>query len=74
MAKGSVQIKKENMGWMKEGPCCGNGVHFSFEEKVVDSGYGIYMKKKKLRCTHSKGGYAIKLRNWCKYHEFNEDD
>lgn len=63
---------KENQGFQKKCPCCGNCVNF-MSETVKEPGYypgQIFVREKNLRC--GIGGFAVGKSNWCKLHEFNK--
>lgn len=64
-----VQQVKNDQGYIKKGPSCGNCVYFTSD--FVDNGYGYPVEKNK-RC--GKGKFAVTKIAYCKLHEFKKDE
>lgn len=63
---------KDDQGWRKDGPKCGNCCAFrSTEVSTMSEFYGEIIKETNLRC--NLGGFKVGKSNWCDQHTFEED-
>lgn len=61
---------KQNQGFTKDYPRCGNCKHFTFITELKTNKWTkrIYHKESYLRC--SIGNFKVGKSNWCTKHEF----
>lgn len=63
---------KENQGFQKKCPCCGNCKNLTSKMETKFSSWNgqSYTHETNLRCTIGK--FAVGKSNWCQEHKFNE--
>lgn len=67
-----LEVLKKEIGFTKDGPSCGNCVHFTFVIEKRKSWNNIeYPVEKNLRC--SKGGFKVGKSCWCLRYERKVD-
>lgn len=70
MTKRTVQQIKDDQGFRKDSPCCGNCKHYTSTFKTKTP--GEWIKETNKRCTI--GNFATGKSCWCVKHEFRKSD